>query len=355
MKVSRSCLVLVLVAVLGSCAADGSGGNADARTAPTLESYFDHAGRDDVLSGGVKLIPIETPGGTFRVWTKRVGNNPAIKVLLLHGGPGATHEYLEAFDSYLPRAGIEYYYYDQLGSAYSDQPDAPELWNIERFVDEVEQVRAALGLDASNFFLYGQSWGGILAIEYALAHPENLKGLIISNMMASAPAYDRYAEEVLKPAMDPEVVREIEALEAAGDYGNPRYVELLVEHHYVDHVLRMPADEWPDPVNRAFAKINPDIYVPMQGPSELGISGTLAAWDRTADLARIEVPTLVIGAEHDTMDPEHMEWMAAELPNGRFLYCPDGSHMAMYDDQETYMDGLIRFLEEVDTESRARQ
>src|SRR5262245_6804365 len=104
-------------------------------------SYLDSSGRADQLSGGVRMIAIETPAGPCRVWTKRVGNNPRIKVLLLHGGPGATHEYFEAFDGYLPAAGIEYYYYDQLGSAYSDQPDAPQLWEISRFVDEVEQVR----------------------------------------------------------------------------------------------------------------------------------------------------------------------------------------------------------------------
>ncbi|MCZ6824954.1 MAG: proline iminopeptidase, partial [Gemmatimonadetes bacterium] len=90
-----------------------------------------------MLTGGVKMIPISTPKGTFRVWTKRIGNNPTTKVLLLHGGPGATHEYLEAFGSYFPAAGIEYYYYDQLGSHYSDQPDEPELWELPRFVEEV--------------------------------------------------------------------------------------------------------------------------------------------------------------------------------------------------------------------------
>ncbi len=106
-----------------------------------LAAYLDNSGRNDRMSGGVKMISIRTPKGTFRVWTKRVGNNPRMKVLLLHGGPGATHEYLEAFDSYFPAAGIEYYYYDQLGSTYSDQPDEPDLWEISRFVDEVEQVR----------------------------------------------------------------------------------------------------------------------------------------------------------------------------------------------------------------------
>jgi proline iminopeptidase len=265
----------------------------------------------------------------------------------LHGGPGATHEYFEAFDSYFPAAGIEYYYYDQLGSAYSDQPDAPELWEVQRFVEEVEQVRQALGLDQSNFFLLGQSWGGMLAIEYALKY-QHLKGLIISNMMASIPAYNEYASKVLMPAMDQTVLAEIKHLEAAGQYENPRYMELLIPHHYVQHVLRMPAEQWPDPVKRTFKHLNPKIYVPMQGPSELGASGKLVNWDRTMDLGKIAVPTLVIGARFDTMDPAHMETMASQAQKGRYLYCPDGSHMAMYDDQKVYVEGVIQFILDVD-------
>ena len=311
--------------------------------------YLNYTGRDDVLSGGVKMIPIETSKGTFHVWTKRIGNNPTIKVLLVHGGPGATHEYFEAFDSYFPAAGFEYYYYDQLGSAYSDQPDAPELWEIARFVDEVEQVRQALRLDRDNFYLLGHSWGGILATEYALRYQANLKGLIISNMMASIPAYNDYARDVLMPAMDQTALEEIKRLEAAGEYENPRYMELLVPHHYVQHILRIPTDQWPDPVNRAFQHINSKIYVPMQGPSELGASGKIINWDRTADLVKIDVPSLVIGAQHDTMDPKHMEWMAAAVQHGRYLHCPNGSHIAIYDDQEIYFRGLIQFIQDVDT------
>src|SRR6185437_12925407 len=174
--------------------------------------YLDYSGRADVLGGGVRMVPIETPVGTFKVWTKRIGNNPSLRVLLLHGGPGATHEYLEACDSYLPAAGVEYYYYDQLGSAYSDQPDDPTLWELDRFVDEVEQVRQALDLERDSFVLHGHSWGGILAMEYALAHPASLKGLVISNMMSDVPAYNAYARDVLKPTMDQDALREIEAL-----------------------------------------------------------------------------------------------------------------------------------------------
>jgi proline iminopeptidase len=307
------------------------------------DTWFDNSGRDDVLSGGVRLIPIETPHGTHRVWTKRVGNNPTVKLLLLHGGPGATHEYFECFDSFLPGAGVEYYYYDQLGSPYSDQPSEPALWDLDRFVDEVEQVRVALGLDAGSFFLLGHSWGGILAIEYALRHQEHLKGLVVSNMMASIPAYNAYAQAHLMPELDPADLAEIQEMEATGRHTEPRYEELLAGH-YERHVLRMPQAEWPEPVVRSFAHINPDIYVPMQGPSELGASGALAEWDRTADLPAITVPTLTIGAAHDTMDPAHMAEMARRVGHGRHLHCPNGSHLAMYDDQQTYLRGLIDFL-----------
>jgi proline iminopeptidase len=309
-----------------------------------MGAYLDSSNRADRIAGGVRLIPVSTPRGDFKVWTRRFGNNPELKVLLLHGGPGATHEYLESCDSYLPAAGVEYYLYDQLGSHYSDQPDEPSLWEIDRFVDEVEQVRVALGLGSDDFVLYGQSWGGVLALEYALAHQQHLKGLVISNMMASIPAYNRYAEEVLMPVMDQDALAEIKRLEAAGETDDPSYEALLMEHHYVHHVCRLPADEWPDPVVRGFDHINPAIYVPMQGPSELGASGKLAEWDRTADLPSIDVPTLVMGAEHDTMDPAHLRWMAEQLPRGQYHHSPNGSHLALVDDADTYFSGLVEFL-----------
>ena len=180
-----------------------------------------------------------------------------MKVLLIHGGPAATHEYLESFDGWLPQEGIEYYYYDQLGSHYSDQPD------------------------------------------------------------------------------------------------DPSYEALLMEHHYVHHVCRLPLEEWPEPVVRGFAHINQPIYASMQGPSELGASGKLVDWDRSGDLHRIGVPTLVMGAQHDTMDPKHLEWMAAQLPDGRYHHCPSGSHLALVDDQETYFEGLVSFIRDVDASSSA--
>ncbi len=308
--------------------------------------YFDTTSWDprDVVSGGSRMVPISTPGGEFRVWTKRVGTNPDVKVLLLHGGPGATDELYECFDTHFPGAGIEYYYYDQLGSFRSDQPVDPSLWDLARFVDEVEQVRQALGLDSSNFVLLGQSWGGLLAMEYAVHHQQHLKGLVISNMMSSSPLYNAYAHDVLMPAMDQTALEQIKRFEADGTTDDPRYEQLLMEHHYVHHVCRMPVEDWPDPVTRSLGHINPAIYVPMQGPSELGLSGTLEKWDRSGDLQHIDVPTLVIGAAHDTMDPEHMRWMSEQLPKGRYLHCPNGSHLSQFDDPEHYFPGLIDFL-----------
>ena len=336
----KRCLALAVV-LLTACATQ------------TSSSYYQ---RHDagVQTGGVRMIPIRTPKGTFNVWTKRVGNNPRIKVLLLHGGPGVTHEYYEVVDSFFPEEGIEYIYYDQLGSYYSDQPNDPDLWDLPRFVEEVEQVRQALGLNKDNFYLLGNSWGGLLGMEYALKYQQNLKGLIVSNMMSSIPAYNEYAKTVLMPKMDQAALAEIQRLEAAGDTQNPRYMELLIPHHYMHHLLRLPPDQWPDPVNRSFKHVNPNIYVPMQGPSELGASGKLEHWDRSGDLSKITVPTLVVGAQHDTMDPKHMEWMSKQFPNGRYLYCPNGSHLTLYDDQRCWFGGVIGWIKDVDRRGAAR-
>jgi proline iminopeptidase len=314
----------------------------------TLSQYFDTTGRDDILWGGIKMIKINTPKGNFNVWTKRTGNNPRIKVLLLHGGPGATHEYFQCFNSYFPRDGFEYYYYDQLGSYYSDQPDDISLWKIDRFVDEVEQVRKALKLDSSNFYLFGKSWGGILAIEYALKYQKNLKGLIISNMNSSIKVYNDYVNNVLAPQMDPKALSEIRQIEKNKDFTNPKYMGLLLTEYYTKFIYRYPVNEWPGYVYQYMGHSNSKIYNLMQGSSEFGVTGTLLNWNRDNDIKQINVPTLTIGATYDEMNPENMKWMATQVKNGRFLLCPNGSHYAMYDDQKVYFEGLIKFIKDVD-------
>lgn len=317
----------------------------------SLSDYHNYANTPEVqYTGGVKMIPITTPKGEFKVWTKRVGNNPKTKILLLHGGPGVNHAYFECFDSYLPQEGIEYIYYDQLGSWLSDKPEDPSLWTIDRFVDEVEQVRVALDLNEDNFYLLGHSWGGILGLEYALKHQDKMKGLIISNMMVSIEDYNKYADEVLGPALDPDTLAAIQQFEKIGAYTAPEYLRLVFDNYYPKHVLRQNPAEWPEPVNRAFAEANGQIYVQMQGPSEFGIRGdaSLLGWNRRPDLPKVNIPVLTIGGQYDTMDPEHMRDIADEFPDGAHLHCPEGSHMAMYDDQKTYFAGLVDWIESVE-------
>ena len=293
------------------------------------------------------MIPIKTPVGDFKVWTKRFGNNPKIKILLLHGGPAMTHEYMECFETFFQRQGFEFYEYDQLGSYYSDQPKDSSLWTIDRFVEEVEQVRQAIGADSSNFYILGNSWGGILAMEYALKYQKNLKSLLVANMVASAPEYAKYAEEVLAKQMKPEVLAEVKELEAKKDFANPRYMELLMPNFYKEHLCRLT--DFPDAFNRSMKHANGEIYTMMQGPSEFGISGRLANWDIKNRLKEITVPTLMVGAKHDTMDPKAMEEQSKMVKKGQFLYCPNGSHLSMWDDQKVFMTGVIKFINDVNT------
>lgn len=336
-NVLYTCLLAIVTIAFVSCEKQSSTNPATA--------YFNYG--DSPEAGGVKLIPIKTPLGEFNVWTKRFGTNPKIKVLLLHGGPAMTHEYMECFETFFLREGFEFYEYDQLGSYYSDQPTDSSLWTTERFVEEVEQVRQAIGADSTNFYVLGNSWGGILAMEYALKYQQNIRGLLIANMVASAPEYGKYADEVLAAQMKPDVLTEVRAIEAKKDFGNPRYMELLLPNFYHEHICRL--QEWPDALNRSLKHANGTIYTMMQGPSEFGISGRLAKWDIKDRLKEIAVPTLMIGAKHDTMDPKAMEDQSKMVQKGRYLYCPNGSHLAMWDDQQVFMTGVIAFINDVNS------
>jgi proline iminopeptidase len=334
---SLATIVLLSAAIVGCTSRDAGPPVWDYNSMPEL----------GIQDGGIRRIKIGTPKDSFFVWTKQVGNNPKLRVLLLTGGPGCSHEYFECFENFFPRHDIEFIYYDQLGCGFSDNPNDTAMWDLGRYVDELEQVRIALKLDSTNCVLLGHSWGGILAMEYAMFHQDKLKGLVISNMMSSCPDYGKYADEVLALQMDTAVLREINALEAANDFSNPRYMALLNEHYYQHHICKIPLKDWPDPVNRSFAALNSSLYVTMQGPSEFGIAGKLTNWDRSKEMKNIHIPCLTIGAKDDTMDPTHMKWMADQMPKGSHVYCPNGSHMALYDDQQVYFDGLIGWLQKL--------
>jgi proline iminopeptidase len=302
--------------------------------------YNDFSTPTEVQMGGVQMIDLKEG---YKVWTKRHGNSP-MKVLILHGGPAGTHEYLENFQSFLPQANIEFYEYDQLGSYYSDQPDDMSLWTIERFVEEVEQVRQALGLNKDNFYLLGQSWGGILAMEYALKYQDNIRGLIVSNMTADFHKYAAYNNH-LRSQLRPSLIDTLDMYEKAEDYSNETYLRLVEEEFYSKHICRIYP--FPEPVARSFSHFNGPVYSYMQGPSEFVPGGILKDWSVWDQLKDIKVPTLMIGAAYDSMNPKEMEEMSTLVQQGRYLHCPNGSHLCMWDDQKVYHEGVIDFIYDV--------
>jgi proline iminopeptidase len=296
-----------------------------------------------IRTAGIRMIPVA--GGKYKVWTKKVGpstGKATVKVLLLHGGPGFSHEYLEALESFLPEAGIEMYYYDQLGCNNSDQPDDPSLWTLPRYTEEVEEVRRALGLE--NFVLYGHSWGGILAIEYALHYQQHLRGLVISNMTAGTQAYLKRTA-ALKLQLPTDTLARLTVLEAKQDYDSPEYQKIMMDDLYPKMICRI--QPWPEPVTRAFRHANDKIYDQMQGKSEFLVTGNLKDWERWDRLHEIKVKALTIGAQYDEMDPDDMRKMATLMPNATNAYCPSGSHLCMWDDQEVYFKQLLKFLRSV--------
>jgi proline iminopeptidase len=294
---------------------------------------------DKAQLDGVRYVTID---GGYKVWTRKVGSGPA-RMLLLHGGPGCTHEYLECFEDRMPLDEVELVFYDQLGSFYSDQPDDTSLWRVERFVEEVEQVRQALGLE--DFYLYGNSWGGMLGIEYALKYQKHLRGLIVSNMTASIADYARHVNE-LRERLPADLVARMKAFEERGDYENPEYEGLVIEHLYNEHLCRV--HPWPDALMRTFVHLAKPVYNTMQGPNEFVITGNFATWDRWDDLAKIEVPTLLSVGRHDTMRVEEIEEMGRRIPGARVSICENGSHLPMWDDPDAYFASVVDFVRSVE-------
>ena len=254
---------------------------------------------------------------------------------------GFTHNYFQVLEDFLPEAGFTLYFYDQLGCGNSDRPEDESLWNLERFLVEVEEVRVGLGL--TEFVLFGHSWGGLLTIEYALKHQNDghLKGIVISNMVASVESFLETAAK-WKDTLGPESRKICDKIEAEGDWENPEYERIMMEELYPKMICRI--SPWPEPLMRAFGAANLKIYWQMQGHSEFVVTGNLKGWDSWDRLPNIKVKALVLGAENDEMGPDDCRKMAEVMPNAEVAICPQGSHMAMWDDQEKYFDYLLTFL-----------
>lgn len=303
------------------------------QAAGALGSPFGSQPQD--TEAGVQWITLDNG---YRIWTQKLGSGPK-KVLLLHGGPGFSHDYMDCFADFLPAAGYEMYFYDQLGCGKSDRPDDPSLWTLPRYLDEVEQVRLALGLE--DFILVGHSWGGILGIEYALAHGTNLRGFVLSNMTASFADFAAYTK-VLKASLPSAVRHQLSALEEAGKSGSEEYGALLQKYLYTRYICRL--DPWPAGLQHSFEVANGTIYNQMQGPNEFVITGNLKNWDRWGDLHKIKTPSLVMGARFDEMNPKSVEREAKLIPDARLFMSETGSHLAMWDDQKNYFGALLGFM-----------
>ncbi len=290
---------------------------------------------DGVKTSGARMVDI--PGG-HQVWVKQIGHGP-IAVLLLHGGPGMSHFYFECFEEFLPVDEFRFYYYDQLGCGFSDRPDDVKLWTVDRYREEVEAVRVALGLE--RFILFGHSWGGMLAMEYALRYQQHLSALVVSNMTAGVAAYVKYANE-LRAQLPADVQKAMKAYEDKGDTKAPGYQQLIMDHLYSRHLCRLKP--WPEPFSRTMRFMNASVYETMQGPDEFNIVGNYKDWDRWNDLHLIKTQTLLLGGRHDTMSPQDLQRMSRLIPDARVVICDNGSHMSMYDDQQHYFEALLKFL-----------
>jgi proline iminopeptidase len=297
-------------------------------------------------TGGSRRIAVV--GGRYQVWTKEVGRG-GIPVLTLHGGPGFNHFYLECFEDFLPPAGIRFWYYDQLGCGFSDQPQDTALWTLDRYLEEVEEARR--GLELQRFLLYGHSWGALLGMEYALRHPQYLTGLVISNMTASVAAYVQHAAELLR-ALPAAAQATLARYREKGAYDAPEYQAVLMKELYHQHVCRL--DPWPEPLERTFRMVNTTVYNTMQGPDEFTIVGNLKDWDIWDRLHLIRVPTLLISARYDEMAPSQIARMGTLIPQARVSALDNGSHFAMYDDQAAYFQALIAFIREVGAPSGSK-
>lgn len=276
----------------------------------------------------------------YHVWYRRVGEG-GVPLLVLHGGPGAGHDYLEPLEGLAE--GREVVFYDQLGCGRSDKPDDTSLWKMGRFVDEVETVRAALGLE--EIHLLGQSWGGWLAIEYMLTRPEGVVGLVLASTSASIRQFVAEAEK-LKAALPPGVYETMLRHEAAGELHHPDY-EVAVAEFYSRHVCRL--DPWPGPMLRTGENLegNP-VYETMNGPNEFFVIGNLKDWDREDRLGEIEVPTLVTVGRYDEITPACAGTLRRGIRGSELRVFEESSHTAHLEETDEYLRVVGDFLSRVE-------
>jgi proline-specific peptidase len=278
---------------------------------------------------------VDVPGG--RVWVNIVGGGRRPPLLVLHGGPGAGHDYLEPLaDLAVDRPVV---FYDQLGCGRSDKPDNPSLWTVRRFVAELDAVRRALNLN--RYHLYGHSWGGWLAIEYLLRKPRGVNAVVLASTSASAAQFVAGTRH-LRTLLPLDVQRVLDYYEARGDSTAPEYLD-AVNVFYQNFFCRL--DPYPEPLLRSGANIEGNqVYATMNGPNEFSITGNLASWDRTSQVCRIKNPVLLTRGRYDEFAEPCTHTLQRLLPHAERVEFPNSAHMAMLEEPQAYLRTLTSFL-----------
>lgn len=282
------------------------------------------------------------PVDGYRVWYRSVGGGEGehTPLLILHGGPGVPHDYLENLEA-LASDTQRVIFYDQLGCGRSDQPDDTSLWRVERFVEELATVRRELGLDRAH--ILGQSWGGMLAIEYALTQPQGLVSLILSNTTSSIPLWVAEANR-LRSELPPEVNDMLSRHEAAGTTDDQEYQDAM-QVFYDRHLVRVkPIPEY---VQRALDNTG-FVYAYMNGPSEFHVTGVIKDWDRTDRLSEIQVPTLILSGRYDEATPAINTILHKGMTGSEWILFENSSHLSHVEEPELYMQTVRAFLDRVE-------
>ena len=306
-----------------------------------FSDYEEHCMSQQSLREQEGFIPVEQG---YRIWYRIVGGgaeSERVPLLMLHGGPGVPHDYLENLAA-LASADRRVIFYDQLGCGRSDKPDDTSLWQVPRFVEELATVRRELGLERVH--ILGQSWGGMLAIEYALTQPAGLVSLVLANTTSSIPMWIAEANR-LRADLPPEVNAILLRHEEAGTTDDPAYEDAMMVF-YARHVCRVLP--MPENVQRSFETLSQPVYHTMNGPSEFHVIGTIKDWDRTARLSEIHVPTLILSGKYDEATPVINEILHRGIADSEWVLFEQSSHLAHVEEPELYMQTVQAFLHNVE-------
>ncbi|WP_435611052.1 proline iminopeptidase-family hydrolase [Streptomyces sp. C10-9-1] len=279
-----------------------------------------------------------------RTWYRCVGlpgSGGRIPLLVINGGPGCPHDYLQDLAGLADEHGRPVVFYDQLGCGRSDHPDDPALRVMETFVDEVAAVRETLGLDRAH--VLGHSWGSQVALEYALGQPPGLTGLVLAGPLASAPDYQAEARR-LKESLPSELQDVIDRHEADGTTGDPEYQEAALEF-YRRWLCRL--EPWPEHVVRSFTQWNEVLYEAMWG-AEWNITGNLKDWDVTSRLGELDLPVLVTSGRHDATTPAMVGRIAERIRGAEWVVFEESAHLPSVEEPDRYRQVLEAFLARAD-------